>query len=109
MKNKSHRPKIVAASVVGYLHLNKNIPCQDYYRYVVGDNLVAVVSDGAGSAKYGKTGAKALCTVLCDLLKNADFVLEYKEKNFIWYEINTSVFDEIIMWMQQFGGNVNEK
>ncbi len=43
------------------------------------------------------------------LLKNADFVLEYKEKNFIWYEINTSVFDEIIMWMQQFGGNKNEK
>ncbi len=73
MRNKSHRPKIVAASVVGHLHLNKNIPCQDYYRYVVGDNLVAVVSDGAGSAKYGKTGAKALCTVLCDLLKNADF------------------------------------
>ncbi len=39
------------------------------------------------------------------LLKKADLVLEYKEKNFIYYEVNTSVFDEIIMWIKQFGGN----
>ena len=43
------------------------------------------------------------------LLKKAEFVLEYKDKNFIWYEINTTVFDEIIMWLQQFGGNGNEE
>ncbi len=43
------------------------------------------------------------------LLKKADLVMEYKEKNFIYYELNTSVFDEIIMWMKQFGGNENEK
>lgn len=38
------------------------------------------------------------------LLKAADLVAEYKEKNFIYYEINTSVFDELIMWVEQFGG-----
>ncbi len=38
------------------------------------------------------------------LLKNADLVLEYKEKNFIYYEINTSVFEELILWIGQFGG-----
>lgn len=43
------------------------------------------------------------------LLKTAGFVLEYKEKNFIWYEISTTIFDEIIMWMQQFGGATYEK
>lgn len=43
------------------------------------------------------------------LLKKAEFVLEYKEKNFVWYEINTTVFDEIIMWLQQFGGDKNEE
>ena len=42
------------------------------------------------------------------LLKKADLVFEYKEKNFIFYEVNTSIFDEIIMWMKQFGGNDNE-
>lgn len=43
------------------------------------------------------------------LLKNADLVMEYKEKNFVYYELNTSIFDEMIMWMKQFGGNENEK
>jgi len=38
------------------------------------------------------------------LLKNADLVMEYKVKNFIYYEINTTVFDELILWIEQFGG-----
>ncbi len=38
------------------------------------------------------------------LLKAADLVLEYKEKNFIYYEVNTSVFQELILWVSQFGG-----
>jgi len=37
------------------------------------------------------------------LLKSADLVSEYKEKNFIFYEINTTVFDELILWINQFG------
>ena len=39
------------------------------------------------------------------LLKNADFVMEYKHKNFIYYEINTTVFQDLILWIGQFGGN----
>ena len=39
------------------------------------------------------------------LLKGADLVIEYKSKNFIYYEINTSVFEELILWVKQFGGN----
>ena len=38
------------------------------------------------------------------LLKSADLVSEYKEKNFIFYEIKTTVFDELILWINQFGG-----
>lgn len=38
------------------------------------------------------------------LLNAADLVLEYKEKNFIYYEVNTSVFQELILWVSQFGG-----
>ena len=33
------------------------------------------------------------------LLKNADLISEYKEKNFVYYEINTTVFDELIIWV----------
>lgn len=36
------------------------------------------------------------------LLKKADMVLEYKVKNYVYYELNTSVFEELLIWIQQF-------
>ena len=39
------------------------------------------------------------------LLKSADLIMEYKQKNYIYYELNTSVFDELILWVKQFGGD----
>ncbi len=38
-------------------------------------------------------------------LKGADLIMEYKQKNFIYYEINATVFEELILWIKQFGGN----
>lgn len=61
---------------------------------------------GEISEKLGVTPA-ALSYHL-KLLKSAELVLEYKEKNFIYYELNTTLFDEVVMWMKQFGGNKNE-
>ncbi len=43
------------------------------------------------------------------MLKKADLLLEYKEKNYIWYEINTTLFDELILWLKQFGGKYEEE
>ena len=61
------------------------------------------LSAGEIAEKLGVTPA-ALSYHL-KLLKSADLVMEYKQKNFIYYEINTSVFDELILWIEQFGGN----
>lgn len=38
------------------------------------------------------------------LLKGADLIMEYKQKNFIYYEINATVLQELILWVKQFGG-----
>jgi len=38
------------------------------------------------------------------LLKDADLIMEYKQKNFIYYEINTTVFEDLLTWIAQFGG-----
>lgn len=35
-------------------------------------------------------------------LKNAGLVYETKEKNFIYYSLNTSVFEDIMVWVSQF-------
>ena len=35
-------------------------------------------------------------------LKKADLLYETKVKNFIYYEVNTSVFEEVMLWISQF-------
>lgn len=37
-------------------------------------------------------------------LKSADLVAEEKYKNFIYYELNASVFEEVITWIYGLGG-----
>lgn len=41
-------------------------------------------------------------------LKKAELVRESKYKNFVYYELNASVFEEIMLWLSQFG-NGTEK
>lgn len=43
-------------------------------------------------------------------LKKASLVVETKYKNFVYYELNVSVFEEIMLWVTQFNGDEkNEK
>lgn len=42
-------------------------------------------------------------------LKKAGLIFEERQKNFIFYQLNTSVFEEIMLWASQFGGSSNEE
>lgn len=59
-------------------------------------------SAGEISEKFNLTGA----TVSYHLakLKSADLIVEEKHKNFIYYDLNTSVFEEVIKWIYTLGG-----
>ena len=43
------------------------------------------------------------------VLKKADLVYETKQKNFVFYELNTSVFEEIMLWFAQFKGENSDE
>lgn len=38
------------------------------------------------------------------LLKNSDLIWEKKERNFIFYELNTSVLEEVMLWISDLKG-----
>ena len=42
-------------------------------------------------------------------LKKAGLIFETRHKNFIFYELNTSVFEEAMLWLAQFGGGKLKK
>ncbi|MDE8734903.1 autorepressor SdpR family transcription factor [Eubacteriales bacterium DFI.9.88] len=57
---------------------------------------------GEIASKFEMTGA----TISYHLsqLKKAGLVAENKQKNYIYYELNSSVFEELMLWLSQFGG-----
>ncbi|MGN1194796.1 MAG: autorepressor SdpR family transcription factor [Acutalibacteraceae bacterium] len=65
------------------------------------------MSAGDIAAKFDLTAATV--SYHLSVLKKADLIFETKVKNYIYYEINVSVFEEIMLWLSQFGGNLNEK
>jgi|GEM_PF-27680 len=49
-------------------------------------------------------------------LKKAELIFEERQKNFIYYELNASVFEEVLIWFAQFqqegvhnGNNTKQK
>lgn len=71
-------------------------------------DILVMLKDGrlsAGEIAQRLAVTPAALSYHLKLLKNADLVMEYKQKNFVYYEINTTVLDELILWIGQFGGN----
>ena len=42
-------------------------------------------------------------------LKKAGLVFETRHKNFIYYELNISVFEEAMLWLAQFKGGKSDE
>ncbi len=42
------------------------------------------------------------------VLKDADLIRDRREGKFIFYELNASVLEEIILWIKNLGGNEND-
>ena len=60
------------------------------------------MSAGDIGSHFDMTGATV--SYHLKILKNADLIWEKKEKNFIFYELNTSVLEEIMLWISDLKG-----
>lgn len=65
------------------------------------------LSAGEIGSHFDMTGATI--SYHLSILKKADLIFENKQKNFIYYELNTSVVEEVMLWLADLkGGNDNE-
>ena len=76
--------------------------------------ILSMLKKGRMSA--GEIGAQfdmSAATVSYHLakLKGAELIYETRDKNYIYYSLNVSVFEDIMLWASQFlqGGNDDEK
>ncbi|WP_318662719.1 autorepressor SdpR family transcription factor [Treponema sp.] len=65
------------------------------------------LSAGDIASKFDMTGATI--SYHLSVLKKADLIRETREKNFIFYELNASVFEELMIWINQFNSKSKKK
>lgn len=69
-------------------------------------NLLKESSMSAGDIANKFDMTQATISYHLSILKKADLIRENKKKNFIFYELNASVFQEMMLYLKQFtGGN----
>lgn len=65
------------------------------------------MSAGDIGSNFDMTGATV--SYHLNILKKADLVYEEKEKNFVYYSLNTSIVEEVMMWLSGLRGDKNEE
>ncbi|MBR4869961.1 MAG: winged helix-turn-helix transcriptional regulator [Oscillospiraceae bacterium] len=65
------------------------------------------LSAGEIAGRFEMTGASV--SYHLSILKKADLVREEKVKNFVYYEINTSVVEEVMLWLSELRGGTNDE
>ena len=65
------------------------------------------MSAGDIASNFDMTGATI--SYHFNILKKAELIRENKEKNFIFYELNTSVVEEVMLWLSGLKETNNSK
>ena len=65
------------------------------------------MSAGEIGSNFDMTGATV--SYHLNILKKADLVFVEKEKNFVYYSLNTSIVEEVMVWLAGLRGDNDEK
>ncbi len=74
--------------------------------------ILTMLKDGRMSAgeigsRFDMTGATV--SYHLNILKKAELVYEEKEKNFVYYNLNTSVVEEVMLWLSGLSGGLDDE
>ncbi|MCK1168931.1 autorepressor SdpR family transcription factor [Streptococcus uberis] len=75
-------------------------------------DILTLLKDGqmsAGDIANQFDLAQASISYHLMILKKADLIQETKVKNFIYYEINTSVLEDVMVWISDLKGDKNNE
>lgn len=93
---------VLGFSIQGRSHIAMQVPCQDYHAFEdLGDGwLLAITSDGAGSARESARGSKANCELALRLTKQLLTEKGWKKNNYLptdkeWYAEIRNLFEVI--------------
>lgn len=65
------------------------------------------MSAGEIGSHFAMTGATV--SYHLSVLKKAELVRENREKNYIYYELNTSVLEEVMLWLVDLKGDAQHE
>lgn len=65
------------------------------------------LSAGAIASQFDAAGATI--SYHLSILKKAGLIFEQKEKNFIYYELNVSVVEEVMLWLADLKGDSRDE
>lgn len=91
---------VLGFSIQGRSHIMSKMPCQDYHAFedLKDGWLLAITSDGAGSAREAARGSKANCELATRLVKQLLTEKRWKERNYFptekeWYVEIRNIFE----------------
>lgn len=71
-------------------------------------DILVMLKDGkklsAGEISSCFDVSSATISYHLNLLKKAELVTESKFKNFVYYELNVSIVEEVMLWLAELGG-----
>ena len=94
---------VAGFSIQGRSHIVMGTPCEDYHTFEdLGDGwLLAITSDGAGSAREAARGSKANCELAARLVKDLLDKLKWKENNYFPSELEWHIEIKNILEIMQ--------
>ena len=109
MTNLSESTRIYLERFLNKLEEIENEFCANIQSFIKSDKKKDLRTAKGGDIASHFDVAGATISHHLSILKQADLIREEKEKNFIYYELNTSVLEDLMVWLVDLKGDSTDE